>query len=125
MLLKKSEVPAPPLLKEETVHVPELNGDVIVRGMGLKDRLDIATTDGYGGMAVLLSSCVFVEGEANSDGTPGDKVQLYTADEWERWGVKNYNSALKLWAKARDLSDLQGIFAAKNLTAQKSDSPAA
>ena len=39
-VLKKSEIPVPDLPKE-VVEVPELGGEVVVRGLLLRDRLAI------------------------------------------------------------------------------------
>lgn len=118
-MLKKAAVPAPPPLKTETVHVPELKGDVLIQGLLMKDRLELAVTQGFGRMAQMLAACVLVD-----DGN-GGKVPLYTVDEWERWGSKNYAAAMTLWDKARLLSDLDGEDAEKNSKAQKSELPAA
>lgn len=118
-MLKKADVPAPPPLKEETVNVPELKGEVIVRGLLLKDRIDLSLTKGFGRMAGMLAPCVLVLD------AEGEKVPLFTAEEWERWGSANYVSAMQLWDKARILSDIDGEQAAKNSPAQKAESPAA
>lgn len=119
-MLKKSEVPAPPQLKEQTVPVPELGGEVLVRGLLLKDRLSLSLADGYGRMASMLASCVCVAGE------DGAMVALFTEQEWERWGAigSNYSAAMKMWDVARGLSDIGGVEAAKNSGAQKSALPA-
>lgn len=117
-MLKKSEVPVPPPLKDETVNVPELNGDVIVRGLMLKDRIDLSLAKGFGRMAGMLAPCVLVLDDE------GAKVPLFTVDEWERWGASHYAAAMTLWDKARILSDLDGEQAAKNSPAQKPESPA-
>lgn len=124
-MLKKSEVPVPPLLEEEIVPVPELKGDVLVRAMMLKDRIELAVTTGYARMAPVLAACILVDG--GIDEVSGKKlgfVPLYTIDEWERWGAKNHVAALTLWNKASELSDLEGHDAVKNSSAQKSESPA-
>jgi len=121
-MLKKTEVPVPPSRKEEVVPVPELGGDVLVRGMTLGGRLDINTTQGTTRMAHMLSICVFVEGE-----TKDEMVPLYTSEGWETWGGSNdtnFAACLTLWDKARSLSDLGGEIAAKNSNAQNSESPA-
>lgn len=118
-MLKKSEVPVPPQSREQIVPVPELGGDVLVRGLMLKDRLMLTRSDGYGVLSTMLSTCVFVEGEQ------GAMVQLYTEQEWERWGAigRNYNAAMMLWDLARSLSDIGGVEATKNSEAQNSELP--
>lgn len=116
-MILKSSVPAPSLLSE-TVSVPELGGDVLVRGMLLKDRLEISIVDGYARMASMLAACVFVDNEK------GEKVSLYNADEWERVGSRHYAATLKLWDIARKLSDVDGEEAEKNSPAPTLDLPA-
>lgn len=116
-MLKKSAIPEPSPSKSEVVTVPELDGEVLVRGMLLKDRLELALIGGYASLSATLALCVSVDGD-------GSAVPLFTADEWERWGSKHYNAALKLWDIVRRLSDLDGEQAEKNSPAQNSDSPA-
>ena len=115
-MLKKSALPAPSLL-EEIVSVPELGGDVLVRGMLLKDRLEISIVDGYARMSAMLAACVFADNEQ------GEPAPLYSADEWERVGARHYAAALKLWDVVRRLSDIDGEVAEKNLPAPTLDSP--
>ena len=117
-MIKKSATSAP-AIPEETVKVPELGGEVLVRGLLLKDRLAIALAEGYERMAAMLAACVFAKDDA------GATVPLWTADEWERFGAVHYEAALKLWDVTRKLADLDGEAAAKNSVAQKSVSPAA
>lgn len=107
MLVKRADVQAP-TLPEEVVPVPELGGDVVVRGLGLAARLglqqDFKASTRFGHMTPLLAACVLAD-----DGLP-----LYTATEWEAWGAINSASAIKLWDIAWRLSDLDGKEAAKN-----------
>src|SRR5262245_61845195 len=106
-MLKKAEVTSPLPLKQETAHVAELDGDVLVRGLTLRDRLSLALQDGYGRMAHMLAVTVLVQGD------DGALVPLFTADEWERFGAHNYTAALTLWEISRRLSDLDGEQAEK------------
>lgn len=115
-MIKKSALPAPSLL-EEVVSVPELGGDVLVRGMLLKDRLEISIVDGYARMASMLAACVFADNET------GERVPLYSAEEWERVGARHYAATLKLWDVTRRLSDIDGEEAEKNSPALTLDSP--
>lgn len=116
-MLKKSAIQTPSPLKEKVVSVPELGGDVLVRGILLKDRLEASIAGRFGSLAAMLAACVFVN---DDNGVP---VLLYDAVEWERWGAKNYEAALALWEVTRELSDLDGKEAEKNLPAQSTDSP--
>lgn len=115
-MIKKSATTAP-ALPQENVIVPELGGEVLVKGLLLKDRLAIAVSDGYERMGEMLAACVYAKDDT------GAIVQLWTADEWERFGSVHYTAALKLWDVTRRLSDLDGATAAKNSKARKLVSP--
>ena len=117
-MIKKSATSAP-AIPEEVVKVPELGGEVLVRGLLLKDRLAIALSEGYERMALMLACCVYAKDDA------GVAVPLWSAAEWERFGSVHYEAALKLWDVTRKLADLDGENAAKNSKAQKPDLPAA
>lgn len=118
-MIKKSATPPAPSVPEETVTVPELNGEVLVRGLLLKDRLAIAVTDGYERMALMLAVCVFCQDDK------GQPVPLYSADEWERFGSRHYSAAINLWDVTRRLSDIEGEAAEKKSVSRKPASPAA
>jgi len=120
-MLKKSELPSPPQLKQEVVHVKELAGDVLVRGMMLKDRLAIGSIDRNLWYSAVLAYCVFVQ----HDEKDTTMVPLYSIDEWERWGTRYPNVSIDLVNKALSLSDFGGEEAEKNSKAQKSASPVA
>ena len=81
-MLRKSDVTAPPSLRKETVLVPELNGEVVVQGMLLRDRLEVGVTKGYGRMAHMLAACVLVLGE-------GSNVLFATEDEARKSTIRN------------------------------------
>ena len=60
MALLKNQI-KPPVLPAEAVDVPELGGEVIVRGLLLRQRLDLAVLGEEGGfhrIALMLASCV-------------------------------------------------------------------
>ncbi len=117
-MLRKSELPAPAPVAEERVTVPELGGEVLVRGLLLRDRISLSLIDGYERMAAMLAQSVFVQDDA------GKPTPLYNAEQWEHWGARHYASALNLWDVSRRLSDLNGETATKNLTAPSTGSPA-
>jgi hypothetical protein len=124
-MLKKSDVPVPPPLKKEVVNVPELGGEVLVQGMRLSTRLQSAISkQGFSRVTVSLEHCVLVDGGQDKDGKDIGMVPLFTAEEWEVWGNKNYVAAMNLWGKVFDLSDAGGVEAEKKLEALSSDSPA-
>jgi len=100
---EKRKAPPVPALPEETIATSEvvlvLGGPVRVRGLLLRDRLDLAISKGFNRVAIMLASCVVDE-----DGEP-----LYSAGEWERFGgldQKRFDIAMDLWTKAQDLSGL-------------------
>jgi hypothetical protein len=119
MLIRKSDVKAPSL-PEEVVSVPELGGDVLVRGLDLGERMNLAhqltdksrpSSKDFGHLAPLLELSVL----------DADGEQLFTAAEWAAWGAKNLAAAVSLWDTAWRLSDIDGKQAEKNATAPTSD----
>lgn len=117
MLIRKADVKAPSL-PEEVVTVPELGGDVLVRGLDLGARMSLAhqlkdksrpTSKDFGHLAPLLEMSVL----------DADGEQLFTSDEWASWGAKNLAAAVNLWDVAWRLSDLDGKQAEKNAKAPK------
>lgn len=119
MRVKKSAVQIP-TLPEEVVAVPELGGDVLVRGLGLAARMSLSqefkATSGpasrnFGHLAPLLAASVL----------DADDEPLFTAAEWEAFGAKHYVAAMGLWDIAWRLSDLDGKEAAKNSKAPASE----
>ena len=119
-MLKKSAIQAPSPLKEKVVSVPELGGDVLVRGLTLPQRLELQIRKGFENLPYMLSVAVLAESE------PGKFEPVYTEEEWSLWGVppKQYIATLTLSEVIRDLSDLDGSQAEKNSKAQSTDSPA-
>jgi hypothetical protein len=99
-LLKRSDVLVP-MVPEEQVPVAELGGDVIVRGLLLSERLQLALEVSSGtshtkSVPVMLSMCVL----------DADRQPLMTIDQWEAFGVKYQTVCLDLWNKAQTLSKL-------------------
>lgn len=92
--LKRAVVP------RETVEVPELGGEVIVRGLRLSERLELAASASaarqFSGLAQLLAWCVVDE-----DGQP-----LMSVAEWEDWGGQCADAAVRLLEVAHRLSGL-------------------
>lgn len=104
-LLKKDNIPAP-VLPKEVVEVAELGGDVVVRGLLLKDRLSLfkAADDGAAHVSKLLSATVI----------DADDQPVYSEQQWEEFGSKNFAAVLRLFDVARRLSGLQAEVATKN-----------
>lgn len=119
MRIKRSAVIAPKL-PEELVPVEGLGGDVLVRGLGLSARMDLAqkfkdkqdpASRNFGHLAPLLAVSVL----------DAEDEPLFSAAEWEAWGVLNNAEFMKLWDIAWRLSDMDGAEAAKNSKAPTSD----
>jgi hypothetical protein len=107
MALRKSEIKAP-VLPKEAVQVNELGGEVIVRGLLLRERLAIFngadTGVNFAHIGQLLAATV-----VDADGLP-----IYTADEWDQFGNRHFSAALSLFQVARRLSGIDAELAQKN-----------
>lgn len=95
--LRRSDLSAV-VLPEEHVEVPELDGEVLVRGLGLQRRLEMAWqgADGRVRVADLLAETVL----------DADLVPLMDARDWDVWGAQHYDAALRLARVAMRLSGL-------------------
>ena len=94
----------PPTLPKETVHCPELGGDVVIRGPMASARISLqrmANADmGVEKLApVLLASSV----------VDADDKPLFTEEQWDAWGGGHYtaylnlfNVAMRLWGFASE-----------------------
>lgn len=98
IITRKAVIDKLPLLKQAGVEVPELGGSVIVRGLMLRDRLNITLKrESTGIIAEVLAECVL----------GADQLPIFTADEWERFGAVHDDAATMLWEKIIDLSSLK------------------
>lgn len=114
-IVKRGAVPAP-VLPKETVEVPALGGEVVVRGLLLteylrmKNRIATASKDSseadgiYSILPPLLATCVL-----DADGQP-----LWTEDEWQAFGAKEPGQALELFNVASRLSGFSRAQDTKN-----------
>lgn len=96
-VLNKANItrPQPP---KEVVDVPELGGEVIIRGLLLSDRVRILT---HGNNKSLLISELLSATVIDAQGEP-----IFDIEEWEAFGALHFNVSLSLFAKAKDLSGL-------------------
>jgi len=105
--LKKSEIKAP-VLPKEAVQVDELGGEVIVRGLLLRERLAIfsGSDDGqkFAHVGELLAATVL----------DADGLQVYTAQQWDEFGAKHFGAVMQLFQVARRLSGIDAEVAQKN-----------
>jgi len=126
-LLRKANIPKPSVRKE-AVDVPELGGEVIVRGTMLEERLALVfgampsageeadageqleqlppddPRERYQHIARLLAYAVI----------DADGAQVYTADEWAAFGSQHFGTALRLYRIAKRLSGMEPDEAKKN-----------
>jgi hypothetical protein len=105
-VLKKADI-KPPVLPKETVDVPELGGEVVVCGLLLRDRIALFTQadeHNHAHLSKLLASTV----------TDAAGEQVYTVDEWERFGALHFDACIRLFNVARRLSGLNAEVAQKN-----------
>jgi hypothetical protein len=108
MALDRSAITLPDLPRED-VALPELGGDVTVRGLLLRDRMALFAglrddADNFASMARLLHLSV-----VGSDDRP-----LLTEAEWERFGGAHIDAALRAFTVAKRLAGLDPEEAAKN-----------
>lgn len=106
MALKKSDIPRP-LPPAEAVHVDELGGEVIVRGLLLSERLEIAAGRGesrFDGVPKLLALTV----------VDADQVPIFSVQEWEAFGARHFEAAWKLFTVSQRISGMGGGDAEKN-----------
>lgn len=115
-VLKRGAVAAPTVPKE-TIEVPALGGEVIVRGLLLTERLASqnqmvalrkAQADHTGDLnaiiPVLLALCVL----------DADSLPLWTQDQWQAFGARHPAQAVELFNAAWRLSGFDEAAQAKN-----------
>jgi hypothetical protein len=91
-VLNKDNI-ARPTAPKEVVDVIELGGEVIVRGVTLTQRIDLANNPS---IAKALSYCV-VDAENNP---------IFNEQEWEDFGANQFAVCMSLFQKAKKLSGL-------------------
>jgi hypothetical protein len=121
-LIERSQIKAPSLPRE-TVAVPALGGDVIVRGLLLSERLELSgfherlsdprpgetpeqARSRAGGQIVAFTLARAVE---LADGAP-----VFTQAEWDTFGSDHPDAVLGLFQRARVLGGQDGAENAKN-----------
>lgn len=106
-LLKRGEIQHS-TLDQEIVAVEVLGGDVLIRGMTLRERLAFAARarasdqvptlsddrETFANVAHVLSWCVL----------DADREPLMTQEQWETWGSTHLGEAMRLFAAAKRLS---------------------
>lgn len=107
-IVKKSSIAAP-VLPRETVEVPELGGEVVVRGLLFSERMALLARHGDGSkpfedIPALLAQVVL----------DGDDLPIFSADQWEQFGAQHLESLLTLFKVARRLSGFDQEAVEKN-----------
>ena len=103
MAIKRSDIKTP-VLPREAVQVDALGGEVVVRGMLLRDRLDFmakAAADKADGIALtyeLMALCVVAD----------DEKPFYTAAEWEVFSSAESVAFFALLARVQSLNGFDG-----------------
>jgi hypothetical protein len=107
MALSKKDVKRP-VLPRKTVEVPEMGGEVIVRGLLLKDRLAIADISGkdqdFGRVSKVLAATV----------VDADDQPLYSIAEWEEFGAQHFAAAMRVFEVALEMSGFKAEVLEKN-----------
>lgn len=115
-VLKRGDI-APPVTPKETMEVPALGGEVVVRGLLLSERMAVqkqivslrrAEADDTGTvhaiLPVMLALCVL-----DADGLP-----LWTQDQWQAFGGTHADQAVTLFNSAWRLSGFDAEAETKN-----------
>lgn len=108
MALNRSDL-VKPELPRETVAVPALGGDVIVRGLLLGERLGLFADLREDGKSYTRIGKMLAVAVVGDDGQP-----LLGEAEWEAFGGVNFTAALDLFTVARRLSGLDAEVIEKN-----------
>lgn len=99
MVLKKSSIVAP-TLPRETVPVPSLGGDVVVRGLRLSERLamsiNVTQAERFRMVPALLALCVIDAADE----------PVFSEDQWEAFGAEHLDDAMALFNVAKRLSGM-------------------
>lgn len=99
MVLTKASIVAP-TLPRETVSVPSLGGDVVVRGLRLSERLamsmNVTQSERFRMVPVLLELTVI----------DADDAPVFSADQWEDFGALHLDDAMALFDVAKRLSGM-------------------
>lgn len=106
MALSKAEI-RKPVLPTEVINLASLGGEVVVRGLLLKDRLALFAEASQGGTAHI--SRLLAATVVDSHGEP-----IFSVDEWEIFGATQFDDALALFQVARRMSGLDAEVVEKN-----------
>lgn len=87
--------PTPP---KEVLDVPELGGEIIVRGLLLSERVRIFNAASTGSLGISdLLACAIIDAQ---------NEPVFSVDEWEAFGAQHFVATVNLFKKAKELSGL-------------------
>jgi hypothetical protein len=89
-----------PPLPKRTVDVPEMGGEVVVRGLLLTDRLNL------GGMVANGVDKEIMARTLACTVTDANGAPIWTEAQWEQFGAVEFNAAVRLFMVAQELSGL-------------------
>lgn len=106
MALNKADIKRP-VLPKEAVQVDELCGEVVVRGLLLRERVELFHS-GQKQWSARISE-ILAATVLDAAGEP-----VFTVQEWEEFGAKHFEACARLLAVANRLSGLDGEADRKN-----------
>ena len=121
-LVERNQVKTP-VLRKQTVSVPALNGDVIVRGLLLSELLEknhvnaenqVPRTGETEQQARARAGGHVVSFTLARTVTLGDGQPLYTEQEWDVFGADHPDAVLDLFKVAEELNGLNKKVVEKN-----------
>lgn len=121
-LIERNQV-KPPVLRKQTVAVPALNGDVIVRGLLLSELLEKNHANAEN--QVPRAGETEQQARARAGGrvvsftlartvTLADGKPLFTEEEWDVFGAEHPDAVLDLFKVAEELNGLNKKVVEKN-----------
>lgn len=94
----------PPTLPKETVHCPELGGDVVIRGPLASARIALQRMASADASVEKLAPVLLATSVVDANEQP-----IFTQEQWDAWGGGNYtaylnlfNTAMRLWGFDRE-----------------------
>lgn len=112
-----------PVLPKETVEVPALGGEVVVRGLLLSERLEISAMRRSLGMPLPGETEAEADSRAAARSLPvllartvvlADGNPLWTVEQWEQFGAVHSGDALHLFDVAMRLAGFNAEATEKN-----------
>ena len=108
-LIRKQDIAAP-VLPRETVAVPSIGGEVVVRGLMFSERMALLAEAANGnGKAFADIPALLAQVVLDADDQP-----VFSAEAWEQFGANHLEDLLALFKVARRLSGFDAEAVEKN-----------